>query len=169
MVSFGRFQVWLVLFESLYWKKSFKLLFRETGNWNSQIDLRQHYWEKSSSNVQVNRFSSNSHWEKYFGIVVGTLFVESAVRAGIYFAFSKISFSEFLWMAPLKTDRLPICWFNIFFWILAKILIGRIIWQRKEQSTVYLKCLLSTPEIPFSQTWNKPFFAMRTIYDQSIT
>ena len=42
------FKFWLVLFESLYWKKSFKLLFRETGNWNSQIDLRQNYWEKSS-------------------------------------------------------------------------------------------------------------------------
>ena len=77
---------WLVLFESLYEKKSFKLLFRQTGNWNSQIYLlREKFIMLSWTDIW-----SNFHWRKYFAIV-GTLFVEPVVKGGLLFPLPRYS------------------------------------------------------------------------------
>ena len=84
---------WLVLFESLYWKKSFKLLFRQTGNWNSQIYLRQNYranFLMMFSWTDMKQFSLM----KILCDLVRTLFVEFVVTSGIYFSFATIFSSE---------------------------------------------------------------------------
>ena len=74
---------WLVLFESLYWKKSFKLLFRQTGNWNSQIYLRQNY-RANFLWCSVEQIWSKSYWWKYFAILLGHCLLSSLSRAYIF-------------------------------------------------------------------------------------
>ena len=83
---------WLVLFESLYWKKSFKLLFRQTGNWNSQIYLRQNY--RANFLMMFSwTYMKQFLLMKILCDLVRTLFVEFVVTS-IYFSFAPIFSSE---------------------------------------------------------------------------